>query len=166
MYIYQKISKFLHPYVAQYLLFQMRYSSLICSKKWLNKRPDCGGMFLRLEGMTVLELCEDRGWFSLSGCHLAVNQNWAGFHTSFERGESGLSADIWIWTFDQLIGILWPYFGMLRGLPARLNILVYHSVTCWSTKWYHMPDEREHLKLSFEIWLNNLVQEVAELGRL
>ena len=96
MSIYQKISKFLHPYVAQYLLFQMRYGSLICSKKWLNKRPDCGGMFLRLEGMTVLEWCEDRGCFSLSDCHLAVNQNWAGFHTSFERGESGLSADIWI----------------------------------------------------------------------
>ena len=56
--------------------------------------------------MTVVERYENRGYLSLSGCHLAVSQSWAGYHTSFERGESGLPADIKIIPIVQLIGIL------------------------------------------------------------
>ena len=33
------------PHNAQDLLFQMRYGSLICSKKWLSERPNWRGMF-------------------------------------------------------------------------------------------------------------------------
>ena len=68
----------------------------------------------------------------LSDCHLAVCWSSAGYHTSSERGHPRLSADIWILTFDQLIGILWSYFEMLWGLANILNILVCYSVTPWS----------------------------------
>ena len=111
----------------------MRYGSLICSKKWLSERPNWRGMFLRLEGETVLDWCENMSCFSLSGCHMAVSQSWAGYHTSFERGESGLPADMKIRTIAQLIGILWSYFGMLWGLPKSLNILVCLYVTSCTT---------------------------------
>ena len=81
-------------------------SKLISSKKWLSERPNCWGIFLRLRGMTVVEWCENRGCFSLSGCHLAVSQSWAGYHTSSERGHSGLSADIRIKSVVQMEGII------------------------------------------------------------
>ena len=43
---------------------------------------------------------------SHSGCHLAVPWSWASYHTSSERGHSGLSTDIEIWPIVQLIGII------------------------------------------------------------
>ena len=51
----------------------------------------------------------------LSGCHLAVCWSWASYHTSSERGHPWLSADVGMQSFDQLIGILWPYFGVYLG---------------------------------------------------
>ena len=66
-------SKILYPLIAQDLLFQMRYGRLICSKKWLSERPNWRAMFLRLEGPTVREWCENSTCFSLSCCHLAVS---------------------------------------------------------------------------------------------
>ena len=72
---FNRNSKFIYPKMAQDLLFHMRYGSLICSKRWLSDRPKCRNMFLRLEGMIVLEWCENRGFLSLSGCHLAVSQS-------------------------------------------------------------------------------------------
>ena len=81
---------------------------------------------MRLEGTTVLELCENRNWLSLSDCHLAVSWSGATHHTSFERGVSGLPADIKIRTVVQLIGILWSYFEYFWGLPMILNYLTSH----------------------------------------
>ena len=127
----------------------MRYCRLICSKKWLSERPNWRGMFLRLEETTVVEWCENRSCFSLSGCHLAVSQNWAGYHTSFERGDSGLPADLKIRTVIQLIGILWSYFGMLRGLANILNILVCHLPISHRCQGYHTSFERKYKELSF-----------------
>ena len=49
---------------------------------------------------------ENRGLPQLTVCHLAVCWSWASYHTSSERGHPRLSADMRIWTFDQLIGIL------------------------------------------------------------
>ena len=43
---------------------------------------------------------------SHSGCHLAVPWSWASYHTSSERGHSGLSTDIKIWPIVLLIGII------------------------------------------------------------
>ena len=129
-----KISKFLYPKKAPDPLFQMRYDSLLCSKKLLCETPNWRGMFLRQEGITVLEWCENRSCFSLSGCHLTVSQSWADYHTSFERGDSGLPADLKIKTIGQMIGILWSYFGMLLGWgcyeaqnfnPSLSNLLQY-----------------------------------------
>ena len=53
-------------------------------------------MFLRLEG----KQWDNRGCFSLSGCHLTVSQSWASYHTLFERADSGLSADYKILNFS------------------------------------------------------------------
>ena len=106
-------------------------------------------MFLRLEGTTVLELCEIRSCFSLSGCHWAVSQSWEGYHTSFERGDSGLPADLKIRTVIQLIGTLWSYFGMLRGLANILNILVCHLPISHWCQGYHTSFERKYKELSF-----------------
>ena len=51
----------------------------------------------------------------LSNCHLAVSLSYASYHTSSERGDSGLPADIKIRTNVQLIGFLWSYFGIHLG---------------------------------------------------
>ena len=109
-----------------WVLFQMRYGSLICSKEWLSDRPKWRGMLAdpgatqpkqeaKQQKTTVLEWCENKGLPQLSDCHLAVCWSWGGYYTSSERGHPRLSADIWILTFDQLIGILWPYFGVWLG---------------------------------------------------
>ena len=103
-------------------------------------------------GLTVLERYENRGCLSLSGCDFAVSQSWAGYHTSFERGDSGLPAGMKIRSVVQLIGILWSYFGFLRGLWKRLNILVCHSVTPRSRAVHFHSYERGHPKLPYEVW--------------
>ena len=118
----------------------MRYCRLICSKKWLSERPNCRGMFLRLRGMTVVEWCENRGCFSLSGCHLAVSQSYAGYHTSFERGESGLPADIkirtilsyWLVIYDHILeysGVYqwgWTFWSVILQPLGALQSTIYH----------------------------------------
>ena len=87
----------------------------------------------------------------LSACHLAVCWSWVGYHTSFERGDSGLPADIKIRTVIQLIGILWSYFEHFWGLPMQLNTLACHSVAPWRLTSYYTPDKRG------DIWLSNEV---------
>ena len=77
-----------------------------------------------------------------SACHLAVLWSWAGHHTSFERGYSGLPADMKIRTVTQLIGILWSYFGTLRGLPMRLDCLTSYQVIPHSNQGYHTSFDR------------------------
>ena len=123
-------------------------------------------MFLRLEGATVLESCENRSWLCLSDCHLAVSWSWAGHHTSFERGVSGLPADMKIRTIVQLIGILWSYFGMLWGLPTTLYILVCHSATFRNRAGYHMANERGHPKLSYEVQRVDFHPQAAQENQL
>ena len=71
-------SKLLYPTIAQDLLFQMRYGSLVCSKQWLCETQNCWGMFLRLEETTVLERQENRGCLSfLSATWLFLGVRWA-----------------------------------------------------------------------------------------
>ena len=110
--------------------------------------------FFRLEGISVVELCENRSCFNLSGCHLAVSQSWAGYHTSFERGDSGLPAGMKIRSVVQLIGILWSYFlwSYFRGLWKRLNILFCHSVTSRDRAVHFHSYKRGHPKLPYEVW--------------
>ena len=127
----------------------MRYGRIICSKKWLSERPKWWGMFLRLEGETVLDWSENMHCLSLSGCHLAVSQSWAGYHTSFERGDSRLPADMKIRTVIQLIGILWSYFEYFWGVANILNILVCHLPISHRCQGYHTSFERKDKELSF-----------------
>ena len=81
---------------------------------------------------TVVERGENRGLSQLSVCCLAVCWSWASYYTSSERGHPRLPADMKIRTVVQLIGILWSYFGMLRGLPTVSYVLLCHSAASWS----------------------------------
>ena len=45
-------------------------------------------------------------------CHLAGSLSYAGYYTSSERGHSGLSTDVKIWSIVQLIGIIQMCFGV------------------------------------------------------
>ena len=102
-----------------WVLFHMRYGSSVCSKDWLSDRPKWGATHadpsVQNRSKTMLEWCENRMCLSLSACHMTVSLRWICYHTSFERGHSGLPADIKIRTMVQLIGILWPYLGVLLG---------------------------------------------------
>ena len=141
----------------------MRYGSLICSKKWLSERPNWRGMFLRLEGETVLDWSENMSCLSLSGCHLAVSQSWAGYHISFERGDSGLPADIRIRTMVQLIGILWSYFEHFWGLSNRLILMVWHLAISHCNQGYHISFKRGHQYLSFSPNYKYIILQVSLL---
>ena len=55
---------------------------------------------------THCRVMESSGCLSLSGCHFVVSQSWLGYHTSSERGDSGLPAGMKIGSVVQLIGIL------------------------------------------------------------
>ena len=77
-----------------------------------------------------------------SACHLAVLWSWAGHHTSFERGDSGLPADIRIRTMVQLIGILWSYFEHFWGLQMKLDFLTCHWVISHRNHGYHISFDR------------------------
>ena len=73
------------------------------------------GLFLHF----YTELAWNMGYLNLLGCHLAISQSWASYHTSSERGETGLVADSKILTNAQQINILQYYFW----------------VVLWSSKW-------------------------------
>ena len=77
--------------IAMDLPFHIRYGSLICYKKLQG-------------GSTRVE--SKHGCLSLSAYQLAVSLNLEGYHTSYERGESGLPADLEISIIVLLIGIL------------------------------------------------------------
>ena len=61
---------------------------------------------------------------SLSGCHMAVSWSWASYHTSSERGHSGLSTDIRIWPIIQLIGILCMCFWVWQTSGRSQNMVI------------------------------------------
>ena len=77
----------------------------------------------------------------LSACHLAVSLSWISYHTSFERGHTGLPADIKIRTIFQLIGILWLYFGVQLG---STNEAQHFGLS--------LCNSLEHIRLSYLRW--------------
>ena len=77
----------------------------------------------------------------LSACHLAVSLSWVSYHTSFERGHTGLPADIKIRTIVQLIGILWLYFGVQLG---STNEAQHFGLS--------LCNSLEHIRLSYLRW--------------
>ena len=84
---------------------------------WLTRR--CGTCSKAEQQKTVLNWGENWG---------VATAHRLSFTYLFDRRNPRLSADIWIWTFDQMIGILWPYFEMPWGLENILNILVYTHI--------------------------------------
>ena len=138
------------------VLFHMVYGSLMCSKEALSDRPKCEGCLQTPEMLTVQSSKQNSPvlmwkweFQRLSACHLAVCWSWAGYHTSFERGDSGLPADMKIRTVIQLIGILWSYFEYFWGVANILNILVCHLPISHRCQGYHTSFERKDKELSF-----------------
>ena len=138
-----------------WVLFHMRYCSLVCSKEWLSDTPKWRGCLQTPEVLTVQISKQNNPVLMwkwefprFSACHFAVLWSWAGHHTSFERGYSGLPADMKIRTPIQLIGILWSYFGTLRGLPMRLDCLTCHLVISHRNQGYHTSFDRGDKGLS------------------
>ena len=74
----------------------------------------------------------------LSACHLAVSLSRACYHTSYERGHSGLPADVKIRTIVQLIGILWSYIGVHLGSANIPFYFARHSATSLHILGYHI----------------------------
>ena len=139
-----------------WVLFHMRYCSLVCSKEWLSDTPKWRGCLQTPEVLTV-QISKHNNpvlmwkWEfpRLSAYHLAVSWSWTGYHTSFERGHSGLPADMKIRTVIQLIGILWSYFEYFWGVANILNILVCHLPISHRCQGYHTSFERKDKELSF-----------------
>ena len=131
---------------------RMGYGGLICSKALQSDRPKWGGMYAdprwtslcKTVSKTMLEWGENRRCLSLSACHLVVSLSRACYHTSYERGHSGLPADMKIRTIVQLIGILWSYFGVRLGSANSPLYFACHSSTSWHILGYHISDERGH----------------------
>ena len=72
--------------------------------------------------LTVQSSKQNNAWMGwkqevsqLSDWLLALSWSLGSYHTSSERGHSGLSPDMKIRTIVQLIGILWSYFGVYLG---------------------------------------------------
>ena len=59
------------------------------------------------------EMARNKGLLNLLDCHLAISWSWAGYHTSSERGISGLSADLKFLNFFKQIAIFKPYFWVV-----------------------------------------------------
>ena len=138
------------------VLFHMVYGSFMCSEEALSDRSKCEGCLQISEMLTVRSskhnspvLMWKMEFQRLSACHLAVCWNWAGYHTSFERGDSGLPADIRIRTMVQLIGILWSYFEHFWGLSNWLILMVWHLAISHWNKDCHISFQRRHQYLSF-----------------
>ena len=120
-------SWFSYQQVALNPLFQMRYDSLPNSEKqpsdsqrgWSNS---CFHISLVLFLLPASKTC-----LSNLVSHSVTSWSRWGYHTSFERGDWGLPADMKIRTVIQLIGILWSYFGTLRGLTKRSHLNGYLS---------------------------------------
>ena len=53
-----------------------------------------GGLIVQSSKQNNPDLMQKQGLPQLSVCHLAVSWSWASYHTSSERGHSGLPADI------------------------------------------------------------------------
>ena len=100
---------------------------------------------------TVFEWCEDRRCVSLSACHLTISLSWVCYHTSFQRGRSGQPADMKIRTIAQLIGILWSYIGVYLGSTTEAKHFGCQSATSWMTSVHHIPYERGHQWLSYDV---------------
>ena len=66
------------------------------------------------------ELSRNKGYLNLLDCHLVISKSQASYHTSSERGESGLSADLKIFTIVYRIDILQAYFGVGLGSSIAL----------------------------------------------
>ena len=152
------------------VLFHMVYGSLMCSKEALSDRPKCEGCLQTPEMLTVRSSKQNSPvlmwkweFQRLSACHLAVCWSWAGYHTSFERGDSGLPADIRIRTMVQLIGILWSYFEHFWGLSNRLILMVWHLAISHWNQGYHISFKRGHQYLSFSPNYKCIILQVSLL---
>ena len=134
---------------AVYVPFHTVYSRLMCCQRLQSDRPKCWGRLAEVShtslcksvSKTILICCENRECPSLSTCHLAVSWNYASYHTSYERGHSGLPADIKISKIFQRIGIIWSYFGVHLGSENMPLYFSCHSATSWYILDYYISEK-------------------------
>ena len=83
------------------ILFHLRCDSLFNSDKWLYGSPKCWATLLNpsptqvktVSKTAVLWVAGNKECLYILTCHLVISQSSASYHTSFERGKSGLFAD-------------------------------------------------------------------------
>ena len=83
------------------ILFHLKCDSLFNSDKWLYGSPKCWATLLNpsptrvktVSKTTVLWVAGNKECLYILTCHLVISQSSASYHTSFERGKSGLFAD-------------------------------------------------------------------------
>ena len=79
---------------------------------------------------------------------MAISWNWAGYHTSSERGISGLSADQNFLNFFNQIAIFKHIFEWCRPHASKLHFFACHTFTSWRRWGYHTSFERGRSELS------------------
>ena len=97
-----------------------------------------------------LDLMWKEGLPQLLVCQLAVSMSWVCFHTSSERGHSGLPADMKIRTIVQLIGILWSYFGVYLGSASVAQSFGLSLCNPWGVDWSIITHMKKDIK-SFQM---------------
>ena len=104
---------------------------------------------------------ENKECLDLSVCHFTVSQSCASYHTSFERGESWLSADQKILNFFNQIAIFKHIFEWCRPHASKLHIFACHTFTSWRRWGYHTSFERGRSGLSSD---PNWIDIFGEIG--
>ena len=100
---------------------------------------------------------------NLLNCHLAISCSWIDYHTSSERGDSGVSADPKKFEFFIQMAIFKHIFELLWGLPNCTHNWVCHSVTSSQISDYHTPIWRGYPELSYEPKCLKISFQIREL---
>ena len=103
---------------------------------------------------TVLDWFENMKCLSLSGCHFAVSQSWASYHTLSERRESELPADQTFFEFLPITSYFLAYFWDVPTSAKLTHNFVCHSVISCQISGYYTPRAFIWLQLLEYIWCN------------
>ena len=68
------------------------------------------------------EFARSKGYLNCFDCHLVISQRSACYHTSSERGEVGLSADLKILTIVYQIDILQAYLSIYFSCAGLMEV--------------------------------------------
>ena len=107
------------------------------------------------------EVARNKGLLNLFYCHLAISWSWVGYHTSSERGISGLTANSNILNFFKQIAIFKHVFELGQPHQSEVQILGCHIATSYSRQGYHTSFERWYSVLSYDTKYSNIIGEIT-----